>query len=77
MGRPNTVDGPDAISGPDEGGPDAVGRPAANVPGGVVGPVEMGPVGPVEVGPVGPSTGVRGVGPGSISPVEEAPFLRL
>ena len=85
MGRPNTVDGPDAISGPDEGGPDAVGRPAANVPGGVVGPVEMGPVGPVEmgpvgpveVGPVGPSTGVRGVGPGSISPVEEAPLLRL
>ena len=83
MGRPNTVDGPHAVSGPDEGGPDAVCRPAANVPGGVVGPpqvgpvrqVEVGPGGPVEVGPVRPvevglirpSTGVRGVGPGTRS----------
>ena len=36
MGWTNAVDGSDAVSWPDEGGPDAVGRPAANVPGGVV-----------------------------------------
>jgi hypothetical protein len=64
------VDGPEAVSGPDDGGPVAVGRSVAEVPGGPVGPAKVGPaVGPAEVvGPVGPAE-VGLVGPHPQSPV--------